>query len=205
MIEGSEENDLKSALEVYQGLKRLLEPKYPVGIIHGRLEASEKDTVMHAFRTRSLAVLVGTTVIEVGIHAPGATVMIIEHPERFGLAQLHQMRGRVGRGTQRGICFFMVDDQAPEDTLRRLWLLAATHDGFEIAEQDLLWRGQGQLTGTRQSGAGELNLADVARAPELLAAAKGETARLLREDPRLERPEHAALRDLLGSVTPLPA
>jgi ATP-dependent DNA helicase RecG len=180
VIEGSEEADLKNALEMYARLKRLFAPRFRVGLIHGRLSSDEKDRVMAQFREGQVDVLVGTTVIEVGVHVPGATVIVIEHPERFGLAQLHQLRGRVGRGSDRGLCLLMLSKGLPEETISRLDLLVESHDGFKIAQKDLEMRGQGELMGIRQAGAGELDFKEMLREPELLMTAKREAEKILK-------------------------
>jgi ATP-dependent DNA helicase RecG len=168
-----------------------------VGLIHGRVSSEEKERVMEEFRGGLIDLLVATTVIEVGVHAPGATVMVIEHPERFGLAQLHQLRGRVGRGSERGLCVLMCDDGLPERVLARLKVLEESNDGFEIAEKDLEMRGQGELMGMRQAGAGELDFKEVFREPELLKAAKREAEGVIESDPELSGPEHQALKQMI--------
>jgi len=178
VIEGSEDADLKNALEMHAKLKEIFSPRFRIGLIHGRLASEEKDRVMERFREGLLDLIVATTVIEVGVHAPGATVMVVEHPERFGLAQLHQLRGRVGRGDERGLCLLMLSEALSEKALARLKVLEETSDGFEIAEKDLEMRGHGELTGLRQAGAGELDFREMIREPELLMAAKREAGRL---------------------------
>jgi ATP-dependent DNA helicase RecG len=194
VIEGSEEMDLKNALEVHEKLRKIFMPRFRVELIHGRMSSDEKDWVMERFRDGLIDLLVGTTVIEVGVDAPGATVMVIQNPERFGLTQLHQLRGRVGRGTKRGRCFLMLSTQPSAQTLSRLRILVQSHDGFEIAQKDLEMRGQGELMGTKQSGAGELDFAEMFREPELLVAAKKEADALVASDPTLSRPENRFLR-----------
>jgi ATP-dependent DNA helicase RecG len=202
VIEASEEADLKSAVQMHESLKKLLGPKTRVGLVHGRLPLQEKEQVLDAFRRRETGVLVGTTVIEVGIHAPGAAMMVIEHPERFGLAQLHQMRGRVGRGSDGGICFLMISEGVPEQTLARLRFLEKSQDGFEIARKDLETRGQGELTGFRQAGPGELDFQEVMREPELLMEAKRAAEDILRADPGLAEPGHRLLMEMIGLTDP---
>jgi ATP-dependent DNA helicase RecG len=204
VIEASGDLDLKNAVDMYVKLTRLLSPRFNVDLIHGRMSAGEKTAVMERFRRGAISLLVGTSVIEVGVHAPGATVMIIEHPERFGLTQLHQLRGRVGRGSKRGLCMLMLSEGVSEESLSRLRALVETSDGFEIARKDLEMRGQGELMGTRQSGRGDLDLRMVFREPELLMTAKGEAEALLDFDPELRRPEHLCLRKIVesGSATP---
>jgi ATP-dependent DNA helicase RecG len=194
VIEGSEEMDLKNALETHEKLRKIFVPRFRVELIHGRMSSEEKDCIMDRFRHGLIDLLVGTTVIEVGVDVPGATVMVIQNPERFGLTQLHQLRGRVGRGTQRGCCFLMLSKPLSAQTLSRLRILVQSHDGFEIAQRDLEMRGQGELMGTRQSGVGELDFREMFREPELLLAAKKEADALVAADPTLSRPENRFLR-----------
>ncbi len=197
VIEGSDDRDLKNALEMYSDLKKLFTPSFCVGLIHGQLPPHDKEVTMEEFRKGRLDLLVGTTVVEVGIHAPGATVIVIEDPERFGLAQLHQLRGRVGRGTERGLCLLMVKNELPEESLLRLKVLAECNDGFEIARKDLEIRGQGELMGTKQAGSGELEFSEMFREPELLMTAKNEAERILDSDPELSDPENRILRNII--------
>jgi len=197
VIEKSEETDLKNALEMHEKLKKIFAPRFRLGLIHGRMSGEEKERIMEQFEDGRIHLLVGTTVIEVGIHAPGATVMVIQHPERFGLTQLHQLRGRVGRGHRRGCCFLMIPSTAGKETLSRLEILARSSDGFEIARKDLEIRGQGELMGVRQAGAGELDLMEMLREPELLLEAKKQADALVDSDPTLSKPGHRRLKRLL--------
>jgi len=194
VIEGSEEMDLKNALEVHEKLSKIFMPRFRVELIHGRMSSDEKDRVMERFREGLIDLLVGTTVIEVGVDVPGATLMVVQNPERFGLTQLHQLRGRVGRGTKRGLCFLMLSTQPSAQTLSRLRIIVQSHDGFEIAQKDLEMRGQGELMGTKQAGAGELDFTEMFREPELLVAAKKEADALVASDPTLSRPENRFLK-----------
>jgi ATP-dependent DNA helicase RecG len=198
LVEESEDSELKAATEMHERVSKVFSPPYRVGLIHGRLSSEEKERVMGSFREGRIHILVGTTVVEVGIDAPGAKVMVIEQPERLGLAQLHQLRGRVGRKGEGGLCLLMVSGQTPPSAMARLKAFAACQDGFRIAEMDLEMRGQGELMGLRQAGAGELDLAEVLREPELLKAAREAAEKLLIEDPDLSRPEHLPLRRMLG-------
>jgi len=200
VIEGSEETDLKNALQMYEKLRKLFTPPFRVGLIHGRMPPNEKDRVMGQFREGRIDLLVGTTVIEVGIHAEDATVMVIEHPERFGLTQLHQLRGRVGRGKERGLCLLMSPKGLQAETLSKLKILVESHDGFEIAQKDLEMRGQGKLIGIRQAGPGELDLTEMFYEPELLVTAKREAERALESDPELSHPENRILRGMVEST-----
>jgi ATP-dependent DNA helicase RecG len=204
IIEGSEEMDLKNALEMAESLKKIYPPPFRIGLVHGRLTSDEREDVMNDFRKGLIHLLVGTTVIEVGVHVPRATVMVIEHPERFGLAQLHQLRGRVGRGKERGLCLLMASNNLPERSRSRLKILAENHDGFEIAKKDLELRGHGEWTGTRQAGVGELDLTEMMRESELLLAAKREARGLITSDPGLLQPENRHLKVMVESLLAKP-
>ena len=204
VIQGSEETDLKNAIEMADRLKKILSPKFRVGLVHGRLSPEEREGVMDRFRRGSLHLLVGTTVIEVGVHIPKATVMIIEHPDRFGLAQLHQLRGRVGRGAEQGICFLMLSGTELERAGERLEILVNHQDGAEIAQKDLELRGHGELIGTKQSGLGDLDLHDVIREPELLMRAKEEAQRLIDSDAELLLPESQILKAFVEEMVRKP-
>jgi ATP-dependent DNA helicase RecG len=168
-----------------------------VGLVHGKLTAPERDEAMGAFARGDLDVLVATTVIEVGVDVPAATVMVIEDADRFGLAQLHQLRGRIGRGGGASWCLLVTRGGQSEDGKRRLEVIAGSTDGFRIAEEDLALRGPGELLGARQAGLPRLRFGDLRTHTELLLAARAEAERVLDEDPALERPEHAGLRRIL--------
>jgi ATP-dependent DNA helicase RecG len=204
VIEGSEKADLKSALDMAEKLKKIFPPPFRIGLVHGRLPPDEREKVMHDFRMGTIHLLVGTTVIEVGIHVPGATVIVIEHPERFGLSQLHQLRGRVGRGTERGLCLMMIASDLSKKSRARLEILVKNHDGFDIAKKDLELRGQGDLIGRRQAGIGELDFAEIARESKLLLAAKQEANRLIGSDPELSRPENGQMKIMVESILAKP-
>jgi ATP-dependent DNA helicase RecG len=171
--------------------------RFRVGLLHGRLKATEKQAVMTAFAQGEIDALVTTTVIEVGVDVPNATLMVIENAERFGLTQLHQLRGRVGRGRERSVCVLVPTPGTGTTGLERLRVVAGTLDGFEIAEADLRLRGPGELWGTRQSGLPRLKLADLVRDHALLEQAVVAARELVEADPWLMRPAHAALRALL--------
>src|SRR5438552_19123346 len=166
-----------------------------LALVHGRMKAEEKDAVMRRFKAGEHDVLVSTTVIEVGIDVPNATAIVIEHAERFGLAQLHQLRGRVGRGSAPGHCWLVVPDWTGEEAYQRLRTLERSTDGFHIAEADLALRGPGDFLGTRQAGLPDFRVADPPRDTALLRAAREEAEALLTADADLSRPESAALRD----------
>jgi ATP-dependent DNA helicase RecG len=196
-VEETEASDLRAATEMAERLRTKVFPDWPVGLIHGRLGYEAKDAVMQAFKRGEIAVLVATTVIEVGIDVPNASVMVIEHAERFGLAQLHQLRGRVGRGSARSYCILLAGGPLTEDAQRRLDAMRDTQDGFRIAEVDLEIRGPGEFFGTRQSGLPEFRAADLLRDARLLEVARPDALALVERDPGLRLPEHAALRDVM--------
>jgi ATP-dependent DNA helicase RecG len=196
VIEESEKTDLKAATTMYEHLAAGPFSHRRVALLHGRVPAEERDRVMRSFRDGAIDVLVATTVIEVGIDVPNATVMLIEHPERFGLSQLHQLRGRVGRGAEQSYCI-LLGDVSPE-AAERLDVFVGTDDGFEIARADLRLRGMGDLFGERQSGVPTFRVADPLRDEELGDRARAAAQQLLDRDPDLTRPEHAGLRRLLG-------
>jgi ATP-dependent DNA helicase RecG len=190
VIEESERADLRAATTMAQVLAARW-PMLQVGLVHGRLKAEERDEVMRRFRSGELQVLVATTVVEVGIDVPNATIMLIEHPDRFGLAQLHQLRGRVGRGAAESYCILMTDDNTPE----RLEAFAATQDGFKIAELDLEERGMGDLIGARQSGGFDIRHAQLPADVDLLNRAREIATKIIAEDPALQRRENQATRE----------
>jgi ATP-dependent DNA helicase RecG len=159
---------------------------------------------MDGFRSGSIDLLVGTTVVEVGVHVPRATMMIIEHPERFGLAQLHQLRGRVGRGSERGRCFLMLSKNTTEEAVTRMKTITANHNGFEIAKKDLKLRGPGTFMGMKQSGMGEVDVSEMINEPELLLKAKEGAQRLMDDDPELMNPENASLKILVEALLARP-
>jgi len=173
LIEESEKIDLKSAVNTFDELRREF-PEFRIDILHGRMPSAEKEAIMHRFKNHESDILVSTTVIEVGVDVPNATVMVIMHAERFGLSQLHQLRGRVGRGTLQSHCALVHPDDIGNDSKRRINTIVSTNDGFEIAEEDLRLRGAGEIIGTRQHGYSELEFADLARDIDLIIGAREE-------------------------------
>jgi ATP-dependent DNA helicase RecG len=196
LIESSEKSELAAAEERHAHLADVLGAEH-VGLLHGAMSGGAKDEVMAAFAESRIKVLVSTTVIEVGVNVPNATVMVIEHAERFGLAQLHQLRGRVGRGDRQSYCLLLHEDPPGKVAAERLEIMCRTEDGFVIAEKDLELRGGGEVLGARQSGMPEFRVADVPGFPELLAAARDDARLVLHADPGLTGPRGAALRQLL--------
>jgi ATP-dependent DNA helicase RecG len=196
VIEESEKTDLKAATTMYEMIKSGALKNRRVGLLHGRIPAEERDATMRAFRDGQIDVLVATTVIEVGIDVPNATVMVIEHPERFGLSQLHQLRGRVGRGADQSYCI-LLGDVSPEAGAR-LQVFVETEDGFEIARADLRLRGMGDLFGERQSGVPTFRVADPIRDEALSEEARVAAEKVLAEDPELNLPKNLGILKVLG-------
>jgi ATP-dependent DNA helicase RecG len=176
VIAENEESELKAAIKMYRELSGKVFADLKVGLLHGRLDSDLKDQVMRMFQKGELQVLVATTVIEVGVDVPNATVMVIEHAERFGLAQLHQLRGRIGRGAAKSYCILMTGGKVTEEGERRLDAMVRTNDGFQIAELDLELRGPGEFFGTRQAGMPSFRVANLIRDRQLLELAKREAA-----------------------------
>ena len=195
LVEESEQSDLAAAEERNAELKASFGPR--VGLVHGRMKGRDKDAVMAAFAGGDIDLLVATTVIEVGVDVPAATVMVIEHAERFGLAQLHQLRGRIGRGSDASTCILLYTPPLGETARARLEVMRDTEDGFRIAEEDLRLRGAGEILGTRQSGMPAFRLADLEHHAELLAVARDDVNLILERDPDLSSPRGDALRTLL--------
>ena len=193
LVEESEASDLRAATEMAERLQRETFPDRRVGLLHGRLGFADKERVMREFKDGIIDILVSTTVIEVGIDVPNASVMLIEHAERFGLSQLHQLRGRVGRGPWKSYCI-LIAGSTSEDGRRRLEAMTSTNDGFRIAEADLELRGPGDFFGTRQSGLPEFRVADLLRDGAMLEEARREAFALVQADPKLAAPDHHALR-----------
>ncbi len=199
LIEESEKMDLKDLTDGYESISRSF-PDVPLSILHGRMKPQDKDYEMARFVKNETKIMVATTVIEVGVNVPNASVMVIENAERFGLAQLHQLRGRVGRGAEQSFCVLMTDFKLSQDTRKRLETMCRTNNGFEISEVDLELRGPGDLTGTQQSGIMDLIIADLAKDGAILKEARKSAEAILDADPDLVTPAYAAIRGHLDSL-----
>ena len=197
LVEETEKSDLKAASQMAGHLERDVFPDLRLGLLHGRMSPEEKESVMASFKARELDILVATTVIEVGIDVPNASVMVVEHAERFGLSQLHQLRGRVGRGEARSRCILMTPGRLSGDGEKRLRVMESTSDGFRIAEADLEIRGPGDFLGTRQSGLPDFRIANILRDGALLEQARQAAFGLLEKDPDLACAPHIPLREEL--------
>jgi ATP-dependent DNA helicase RecG len=195
LIEEGENGDALAAVEEHARLQKEIFPKQRLGLLHGRMKSDEKDQVMEAFRDRQLDILVSTTVVEVGVDIPNATVMLVEGANRFGLAQLHQLRGRVGRGEAKAYCL-LIPDSPDETENQRLSVMEQTNDGFVLAEKDLEQRGPGQFLGNRQSGYSELKLASLTDT-RLIEKARRISQMVFETDPELQAPEHRLLAGTL--------
>jgi ATP-dependent DNA helicase RecG len=198
LVEQSEQlQEVRDATQMAEKMRHSVFKDFGVGLVHGRMSAAERDDVMRAFRDGSIGVLVSTTVIEVGIDIPNATVMVVEHAERFGLSQLHQLRGRVGRGTAPGYCLLVNRGGRNTVAAERLRVMEQEHDGFKIAEADLALRGPGEFLGTRQSGVADFRLVNLARDMEILIEARKEAQAWLEKDPELRKKESLVMREIL--------
>ncbi len=201
LIEESEKLEVKAATEMARHFQRDIFPHLRVGLLYGRMKGEEKEKVMQLFKEGRIDILVSTTVIEVGIDIPNASIMVIENAERFGLAQLHQMRGRVGRGDYQSYCL-MLGSPASQEGRKRLQVMTETSDGFRIAEEDLELRGPGEFFGIRQSGMPELRIGDIASDMKLMELARREAGLILAADPELRDGEHYLLRQTLNRRFP---
>jgi len=197
LVEESEALDLRAATDMARHLAEEIFPDLTVGLLHGRLGFEDKDAIMRRFKAGEIHVLVATTVIEVGIDVPNASVMLVEHAERFGLSQLHQLRGRVGRGEWKSYCILLTSGRLGGEAQQRIDAMTATNDGFRIAEVDLELRGPGEFFGTRQSGLPEFRAAELLRDTSLLEEARREASGIVSRDPELADPAHRALRAAL--------
>jgi len=198
LIEESEQLDYRNLMEGYDHLSAWFPPpQYHLSIVHGKLKPADKEFEMHRFLKRETQIMVATTVIEVGVNVPNASVMIIESAERFGLSQLHQLRGRVGRGAEQSYCMLITSYKLSKDAKRRIQCMTETNDGFKIAEVDLELRGPGDLQGTRQSGLLDLQLADISKDQQLLHTCRELATRILQADPELQHPDNLLLKEQL--------
>ncbi len=202
LIQESEKMDYKDLMDGYEALSRDFPlPKYSISIVHGQMKPEDKDYQMKRFAEGKSNIMVATTVIEVGVNVPNASVMVIESAERFGLSQLHQLRGRVGRGAEQSYCILMTSYKLSNDSKTRMETMVATNDGFEIAEVDLKLRGPGDLMGTQQSGVLNLKIADIVKDREILSLARASALDILRKDAPMQLPEHQKLREAFLEVT----
>jgi ATP-dependent DNA helicase RecG len=202
LIQESEKMDFKDLMDGYESISRDFPlPKYAISIVHGKMKPADKDAEMRRFSEGKTNIMVATTVIEVGVNIPNASVMIIESAERFGLSQLHQLRGRVGRGAEQSYCILMTSHKLSSDSKTRMETMCATNDGFEIAEVDLKLRGPGDLMGKQQSGVLNLQIADLVRDKDILMLARHEAVKLLKDDAPMGKPEHAALKAVFVALS----
>ncbi|MFT7073552.1 ATP-dependent DNA helicase RecG [Patiriisocius sp. Uisw_017] len=196
LIQESEVLDYKDLMDGYESIVREFpQPKYQVSIVHGQMKPADKEFEMNRFIKEETQIMVATTVIEVGVNVPNASVMVIESAERFGLSQLHQLRGRVGRGAEQSYCILMTSHKLSENAKTRIQTMTRTSDGFEIAEVDLRLRGPGDLTGTQQSGVLNLRIADIIRDHEILKIARACASQILKEDPSLDLPQYLPIKN----------
>ncbi len=203
LIRESEKLDLKDLQDGYDSIVREFPPPdYAVSIVHGKMKPADKDYEMQRFVDGQTHIMVATTVIEVGIDVPNASVMVIESAERFGLSQLHQLRGRVGRGADQSYCILMSKDELSADARKRLSVMVSSNDGFQIAETDLQLRGPGDLQGTQQSGILDLKIADLTEDEPILKYARDQARQLLKKDPELMNSAHAVVRRRLQELYP---
>lgn len=202
LIEESEKMDYKDLMDGYESISRDFPlPQYSVSIVHGKMKPAEKDSEMKRFAEGKTNIMVATTVIEVGVNVPNASVMVIESAERFGLSQLHQLRGRVGRGAEQSYCILMTGNKISSDTQTRIDTMVRTNDGFEIAEVDLRLRGPGDLMGTQQSGVLNLKIADIVKDRDVLQLARNTAMKILKDDPGLQKPENALIASVYAELS----
>lgn len=199
LVEESEKIDLKDAMSAYESIKTKF-PEYKVGLLHGKMKTQEKDEVMNEFRKNNIQILVATTVIEVGVDVPNANIMVIEHSERFGLSQLHQLRGRVGRGSHKSFCVLMLGHAVSEEGYQRTSIMAETSDGFKISERDLEFRGPGEFMGSKQSGLPGFKMGNLVRDLDVLMKAREIAFDIIDKDPNLSKPENKILKDQLVKI-----
>jgi ATP-dependent DNA helicase RecG len=196
LIQESEVMDYKDLMDGYESISRAFpNPNYQISIVHGKMKAEDKEFEMQRFIKGQTQIMVATTVIEVGVNVPNASVMVIESAERFGLSQLHQLRGRVGRGADQSYCILLSSFKLSSEAKTRLKTMVETSDGFKIAEVDLKLRGPGNMMGTQQSGILRLKIADVVKDTSILYKARQAAIKLLEEDPNLSKPENVAIKN----------
>ena len=199
LIQESEKMDYKDLMDGYESIAREF-PDFQISIVHGQMKPEDKDYEMQRFAEGKTEIMVATTVIEVGVNVPNASVMVIESAERFGLSQLHQLRGRVGRGAEQSYCILMTGHKLSNDSKTRLETMTATNDGFQIAEVDLKLRGPGDIMGTQQSGVLNLKIADIVKDNDLLKTARHVAQKVLKEDPKLALEKNKVLRFTYGQL-----
>ena len=201
LIQESETLDYNNLMEGYEAITRYFpRPQYQVSMVHGKMKPEDKDFEMKLFSEGKTQIMVATTVIEVGVNVPNASIMVIESSERFGLSQLHQLRGRVGRGSEKSYCILMSGNKISKESKKRLETMVRTQDGFEIAEVDLELRGPGDILGTQQSGMIDLKIADLTKDNHLVALSRETAREILNEDPNLVKPEHQLIKETLISI-----
>jgi ATP-dependent DNA helicase RecG len=194
LIHESQKMDLKDLMDGYESISREFPlPDYSISIVHGQMKPDAKDYEMQRFSRGETQILVSTTVIEVGVDVPNASVMVIENAERFGLSQLHQLRGRVGRGAEQSYCILMSKEKLSQDGRVRLSTMVRTNDGFEVAEEDMKLRGPGDIEGTQQSGILNLKISDIVQDERILKAAREKADQILQDDPTLDKQDNAPM------------
>jgi ATP-dependent DNA helicase RecG len=198
LIEESSKMDYENLMKGFEEVKSFFpEPKYWISMVHGKQPADQKETNMQRFVNADTQIMVSTTVIEVGVNVPNASVMVIESAEKFGLSQLHQLRGRVGRGAEKSFCILLTGPKISNDARERLKIMVATNDGFKIAEKDLEIRGPGDIEGTRQSGLLNFKLANIVQDRLILEAARNAAENILTEDPEMEKAENLMVKSYI--------
>ena len=201
LINESNALDFNNLMDGFEAIQRAFPmPEYNVSIVHGQMKPGDKEFEMNRFARGETQIMVATTVIEVGVNVPNASVMVIESAERFGLSQLHQLRGRVGRGAEQSYCILMTGDEISKDSIKRMKTMVRTNDGFEIAEVDLQLRGPGDLLGTQQSGILDLKIANLSKDGQLVQLAREVAKSILLKDPNIEAVEHKGIRSKLSDM-----
>ena len=202
LIQESQAMDYKDLMDGYESISREFPvPKYQISIVHGKMKASDKEYEMQRFVKGQTQIMVATTVIEVGVNVPNASIMVIESSERFGLSQLHQLRGRVGRGADQSYCILLSSFKLSSEAKTRLKTMVETSDGFKIAEVDLKLRGPGNLMGTQQSGVLNLKIADVVKDTAILSRARNSAIDILKDDPNLSKVENSMIKNTYSEIS----